>query len=162
MSQDVPSNFSFVPSVGPANPFRLNLPFGGRRVTIYHGIDRLGHVDAMAEGCFRTFDPANKSLGPYPDMESAALGLWRAFLFAAEEVARIKAGYAPTPTFDRKEKVYAGGVLTGAVDVWNDGSAHAFDRAGKFLGNFPSFDLAVKWCHGEHSGEAGLSSKSLN
>jgi hypothetical protein len=162
MNQDVPSNFSFVPSVCPPNRFRLDLTFGGRRATVYRGIDRLGHVDVIAEDCFRAFDPADKPLGPYPDIETAALGLWRAFEFAAEEAARIKVGHAPTPTFDRKETVYAGGVLIGTVSVYSDGTALAFNGAGKLLGLLPSADLAKKICQGERNGEAGISSSSVN
>jgi hypothetical protein len=162
MNQDVPSNFSFVPSVCPPNRFRLDLPFGGRRVTIYRGLDRLGHVDVIAEECFRAFDPADKPLGPYSDIEAAALGLWRAFEFAAEEAARIKAGHPPTPTFDRKEPVYAGGVLIGTVSVFSDGTALAFDGAGKFLDLLPSVDLAKKICEGKHNDRPGFSSSSVN
>jgi hypothetical protein len=162
MNQDVPSNFSFVPSVCPPNRFRLDLPFGGRRVTIYRGLDRLGHVDVIAEECFRAFDPANKPLGPYPDIGSAALGLWRIFVMAEEEAAPIKAGHPPTLTFDRKEAVYAGGVLIGTVSVFSDGTALAFDGAGKLLRLLPSADLAKKICQGEHNDRPGFSSNSVN
>jgi hypothetical protein len=162
MNQDVPTNFSFVPSIGSANRLRLDLPFCGRRVTIYSGVTRLGHVEPIAEECFRAFDSGNKHIGPYADIGSAALGLWRIFLMAEEEAARIKAGHPPTPTFDRKEPVYAGGVLIGTVNVFSDGTGLAFDGAGKLLGLLPAVDLAKKICQGMHNGEAGISSNSLN
>jgi hypothetical protein len=162
MSKDVPSNFSYVPGVGPADPFRSTLPFEGRPVTVYVGLDRIGKVLPFAKEVFKAFDPANKPLGPYPSMESAALGLWRAFLFAAEETARIKAGHAPTPIFERKLPVYAGAARIGTVDVFSDGSAATRDGAGKPLGLFPSAELAVKICHAKHNGEAGISSNSVN
>jgi hypothetical protein len=162
MSRNVPANFSFVPSVGPADPFRLTLPFKGRRVTVYVGLDRIGKLLPMAEECFQAFDPANTPLGPYPDVETAALGLWRAFLFAAEEVARIRAGFPPTPTLEQRLPVHAGTLLIGRVDVWSDGLATAFDGTRKIPRDFPSAELAVKIIQAEHNGKAGLSSNSLN
>jgi|HubBroStandDraft_6_1064221.scaffolds.fasta_scaffold886488_2 hypothetical protein len=154
--------FSFVPWVGPADHSRLALPFEGRHVTVYVGIDRIGKIVPFEKEVFKAFDPANKYLGPFPSIETAALGLWRAFLFAAEETARIKAGHAPTPIFERKLPVYAGAARIGTVDVFSDGSAATRDGAGKPLGLFPSAELAVKICHAKHNGEAGISSNSLN
>jgi hypothetical protein len=65
-------------------------------------------------------------------------------------------------TLDRKVTVYAGDALIGTVDVWSDGSAAAFDGAGKVLGLLPSVEVAVKVCRAEHNDKAGLSSSSLN
>jgi hypothetical protein len=162
MNKDVPSNFSYVPGVGPADPFRSTLPFEGRQVTVYVGLDRIGKVLPLEKEVFKTVDPANEPLGPYPSMESAALGLRRAFLFAAEEAAQINAGHAPTPTFVRKLTVYVGGAPIGTVNVWSDGSATAFDDAGKFLGIFPSAERAKKACQGERNERPGFSSNSVN
>jgi hypothetical protein len=88
--------------------------------------------------------------------------LWRIRLIAEEEAARIKAGHPPTPTFDRKEAVYVGGVLIGTVSAFNDGTALAFDGAGKLLGLLPTVDLAKKICQGEHNDRPGFSSNSVN
>jgi hypothetical protein len=162
MNKNVPPNFSFVPWIGPAATSRSALPFEGKRVTVYVGVRRIGKVRPFADQVFRAFDLAEKPLGFYPDIESAAWRLWREFLLAEEEAARIKAGHPPTPTFDRKEAVYAGGMLIGTVSAFSDGTALAFDGAGKLLAFLPTVDLAKKICQGVHNDRPGFSTNSVN